>query len=132
MNVIALKTMVYTFLKTLTDRVYDGIAQPNAAFPYVTYALRYTNTDENMVMERVTMEVDIWDNKPIDTTALETLTGLIDGDGKVTGASGLHRKHYYSASVLTADSYRINRLDIEDEDPVIRRRKLIYEILSYL
>lgn len=132
MNVIEFKKMIFNFLGTVADRVYEGWAAPNTPYPFVTYNLSSSSTDENMVMERFTLEVDIWDNKPLDTTALDTLTGSIDGNGNITSATGLHRKHYYSSGILIADCYRIGRLEIPDEDPNIRRRQLRYEILVYL
>jgi hypothetical protein len=85
-----------------------------------------------MVMERFYVYIDIWDNKPEDTTVLETLTGSIDGDGNITTASGLHRKHYYLSTTVAADFYREARDDIEDDDPNVRRRQLRYEVLVYL
>ncbi len=132
MNVIELKKMIYTFLKTMADRVFDRIAPPDTMYPFVTYNLRSSFTDENFVMERFMLDVDVWDNDPLDTTALETLVGSIDGDGHITAATGLHRKHYYVSAVVAADSYREGRFDIDDEDPNIRRRKLRYEVLVYL
>jgi hypothetical protein len=132
MNVIEFKKMLKAFLETKADRVFDVRARPNTAFPYVTYTLSNSFTDENMVMERFYVYIDIWDNKPEDTTVLETLTGSIDGDGNITTASGLHRKHYYLSTTVAADFYREARDDIDDDDPNIRHRQLRYEVLTYL
>jgi len=132
MNVIELKKMIHAFLKTKSDKVFDGWARPGTPPPYVTYSLESSFTDDNMVMERFALTIDIWDNKPLDTTDLEILTGEIDGNGDITDATGLHRRHYYSNGIVAADFYRDGRYDIEDEDPNIRRRQLRYEVLSYL
>jgi hypothetical protein len=132
MNVIEFKKMIDVFLLTKADRVFDGWAPPNTQYPFVTYTLSNSYTDENMVMERFYLIIDVWDNKPLDTTALETLVGTIDGDGHITAATGLHRKHYYVSGTLAADTYRESRNDIEDEDYNIRRRQLRYEVLVYL
>jgi len=132
MNVINMKKMICTFLATVADRVYDNWVRPGTKYPYVTYTLSSSARDENMVMERFMLDVDIWDNDPLDTTTLETLTGTIDGNGSITSASGLHRKHYYVSGTLAADSYREARMDIPDEDTNIRHRRLRYEILTYL
>jgi len=132
MNVIELKKMIYAFLKTKTERVFPEMAPPNTTYPFITYGLSTSFTDPNQHMEIFTLEVDIWDNKPLDTTALETLTGTVDGDGAMTAASGLHRKHYYVSGTLRTDVYRDTRLEIDDPDPAIRRRQLRYTIYTYL
>ena len=132
MNTIELKKMLSAFLKTKHARVYPDDSVPdNAVFPYVTFSLGSSFTDQNQKMERFTLEIDIWDNKS-DTTALETITGSIDGDGALTSTSGLHRKKYYVSGTLQTSIYRENRLEISDADPKIRRRQLRYEVQSYL
>jgi hypothetical protein len=44
----------------------------------------------------------------------------------------LHRKKYYVSGTLQVCVYREARLEIEDEDPAIRRRELRYEVQAYL
>ena len=132
MNVIELKKIIKLFLETKADRVYDGWGRPKTGYPYVTYTLNYSVTDTNMTMEHFMLDIDIWDNKPLDTTELETISGEIDGDGDIRNATGLHRRRYYVSKTVTADFYKESRNDIEDEDPNIRRRQLRYEVLVYL
>ncbi|MFA5130423.1 MAG: hypothetical protein WC477_05960 [Patescibacteria group bacterium] len=132
MNVIQLKTMIYTFLSGIATRVYDGQAPIDPTYPYVVYKLASSYVDEDQRIENFRLEIDIWDNKPLSATAIETLTGSIDGDGAITSASGLHRKHYYVGGTLQADFYRDSRFDITDEDPKIKRRQLNYLVKSYL
>jgi hypothetical protein len=132
MNTIELKKMITTFLKTKTTRVYPFDAVPsNAVPPYTTYHLTSSFTDENQKREDFSLTIDNWDNKP-DTTALETLTGSIDGDGNKVSATGLHNKKYFVSSTLQACFYREARLEIENEDPAIRRCQLRYEVQTYL
>jgi hypothetical protein len=132
MNTIELKKMIYTFLKTKASRVYPSDAVPdNAALPYTTYSLTSSFTDENQKLEVFTLLVDNWDNNP-DTTALETVTGSIDGDGNKVTATGLHNKKYFASGTLQACFYREARLEIDDEDPAIRRRQLRYAAQAYL
>ena len=132
MNTIELKKMITTFLKTKASRVYASDAVPgNAVLPYTTHKLTSSFTDENQKLEIFTLLVDNWDNKP-DTTALETVTGSIDGDGNKVSATGLHEKKYFVSGTLQACFYREARLEIEDEDPAIRRRQLRYEVQAYL
>jgi len=131
-NTIELKKMISAFLITKCAKTYPYDSVPETAtLPYVTYRLASSFPDENQVMERFTLYVDCWDNKA-DTTALETLTGNIDGDGAMTNATGLHRKKYFVDGTLQATIYREGRAELDDEDPQIRRRQLRYEVHAYL
>jgi hypothetical protein len=133
MNTIELKKMIFTFLETKTARVYASDAVPsNVALPYTTYSLISSFTDENQRLEVFTLLVDNWDNNP-DTTALEILTGNIDGNGDKVSATGLHEKKYFVSGLLQACFYREVRLEIkDDDDPAIRRRQLRYTVQAYL
>ncbi|MFA5715838.1 MAG: hypothetical protein WC998_08860 [Candidatus Paceibacterota bacterium] len=132
MNVIELKKMICAFLKTKTANVYpyDSVPQ-NAVLPYTTYSLDSGFPDENRKMERFTLLVDNWDNNS-DTTALETVTGSIDGDGDKVSATGLNEKKYFVSGTLQASFYREGRFEVPDEDPSIKRRQLRYEVQVYL
>lgn len=132
MNVIALKTMIYAYLATKSSRVYDTQAPAKVAYPYVVYALDTSDSEINLKREDFMLTIDIYDNNQFDTTAVETLTGSIDGDGAIVSASGLHRKHYYAVSTLQADFYRVSRDTIEEDDPNIQHRQLRYEVMTYL
>jgi hypothetical protein len=132
MNTIELKKMITVFLKTKTSRAYAYDAVPdNAALPYTTYHLTSSFTDENQKLEVFTLLVDNWDNNS-DTTALDTVTGSIDGNGDKVLATGLHNKKYFVSGTLQACFYREYRLEIEDDDPNIRRRQLKYTVQAYL
>jgi hypothetical protein len=132
MNTIELKKMIDTFLKTKASRVYPLDAVPsNAKIPYTTFHLTSSFTDENQKLEVFTLLIDNWDNNP-DTTALETVTGNIDGNGDKVAATGLHNKKYFVSGTLQTCFYREARLELEDEDPAIRRRQLRYEVQAYL
>jgi len=132
MNTIELKKMITVFLKTKTSRAYDFDAVPSPVkLPYTTYHLTSSFTDENQKLEVFTLLVDNWDNNS-DTTALETVTGSIDGNGDKVSATGLHNKKYFVSGTLQACFYREYRLEIEDDDPNIRRRQLKYTVQAYL
>jgi hypothetical protein len=132
MNVVELKKMIFAFLKTVTSRVYPFDAvDPNAVYPYTTYKLESSITDDNQKMERFLLLIDNWDNNP-DTTNLEKVTGDIDGDGDKVSASGLHNKKYFVSDTLQACLYRDSRLEIPDDDANIKRRQLRYEVQAYL
>lgn len=126
---IELLSVIYAKLLVVHPRVFLERAPDKTQFPYVTYNLPTSDEQENR--EDFILEVDIWDNKT-DTTVLETLTSTIDGNGAITGATGLNRLHHYENGVLQADFYRINRLQLPDPDEKIRRRQLRYEVKAYL
>jgi hypothetical protein len=132
MNVIELKKMICTFLKTKTANVYPEDSVPvNAVLPYTTYSLESGIPGTNRKMEQFTLIVDNLDNKP-ETTALETVTGSIDGDGDKVSATGLNEKKYFVSGTLQAGFYREGRFEVPDEDPSIKRRQLRYEVQAYL
>ena len=130
MNVIKLRTDIQTFLKTLCDRVYYERATDTSTYPYIVFNLVDSREHEGN-REDFDLEVDIWDNAQ-DSTAIETLTGNVDGDGDLTSATGLHRKLFYTAGQISAKCYRDRRLAIIDEDVRIRHRQLRYYIQTYL
>jgi hypothetical protein len=99
--------------------------------PYTTYSLDSSIPDLNQKMERFMLLIDNWDNAA-ETTALETVTGSIDGNGDKVSATGLNNKKYFVSGVLQACFYREARLEIRDEDPNIKRRQLRYEVQTYL
>jgi len=97
-------------------------------FPYVSW--RGPDLFENEDRDDGVLEVDIWDDKA-DTTELERLADLIDGDGAKRDPSGLHRWRFYHAGNVQAILYRASRLDVPDPDPGLRRRRLTYRIHVY-
>ena len=128
MNILELRKQLVIFLETKATRVYYQNAPEDATFPYVTFSL--ASSIEDYQREIFTLNVDVWDNSEA-TTTLETLVGDIDGDGAISSATGLHRKHFYSANVQF-DAYRATRLTIDDEDERIKRRQLVYNLYVYL
>jgi len=132
MNVSELKKAIFAFLKTKCPRVYQSQAPTNTAYPFVTYSLGSSFTNADQRQEIFMLDVDVWDNKPLSTTALDTLVSNVDGDGSMTSATGLHRRHYYSGGIVQADFYREARMEIPDDDPAIRRRQLRYQVITYL
>ena len=136
MNTVELKKMITTYLVTKTKSVFEAEAPAKASYPYVVYALYNSTTDTNEKREDFELIVDIYDNNQFNSQTIDELAGNIDGDGAIVSASGLHRKHYYSAGVLQADIYRINRQtilrDAVTEGDNIRHIQLTYDVFSYL
>jgi|GEM_PF-884562 len=130
MNILELRKQIQTFLLTKCPRVYYERATQTAVYPYIVFSLVDSREEEGN-REDFDLEVDIWDNSQ-STTAIETLTGDVDGDGDISNATGLHRKLFYTSNTLSAKVYRDRRLSIIDEDVRIRRRQLRYYIQTYL
>ena len=115
------------YLASKVTRAYKSNAPEEAVFPYAVFYLPNSiNTDPS---EDFYLDVDIWDNKQ-DTTALENLVDIIDGDGDVLNPTGLHHKTI-TADGITATFYRESRSEIEDEDPRLSRRQLQYSVRVY-
>lgn len=130
MNVYEFKKATYEFLKTINDNIYEGQKPPVTLYPYVVYNLDTSDTDDNQLMEVFELTIDIFDNNKLDSTTIDTIAGNIDGDGDLTSATGLHRRHHYEAGVVRADYYRIERN--EDINNDIRHIELTYEVYVYL
>jgi len=133
MNTVLLKTMIYTYLKTLTNEVYYGDKPEQAStYPYVIFNLDTSSIDDNQVLEQFELSVTVYDNSQFDTNTIDKLAGSIDGDGAMVGATGLHRKHYRS-STLTADIYRTSRDEFFDQsESNIIYIELLYDVYAYL
>ncbi|MDD5589477.1 MAG: hypothetical protein PHP92_05455 [Candidatus Nanoarchaeia archaeon] len=130
MNTLTLKKSLETFLKTKADRVYQKKAPETKTFPYVVWNLISSDSGYSEAEDFI-LEIDIWDDKR-DTTTIDTLVGIIDGDGDIKAPSGLHRKNIFIESILSAKIYRQNRYEIHDEDETLERRQLRYKMKTYL
>lgn len=114
---IYLRTAIQSKLEEYHSSVYFQDSPEDALFPYVvfTFPNLFTNEDQEIFV----MDVDIWDNKE-DTTTLETLSSQI--------WKGLNRYFYIDENIQFV-VYRSNRLfELEDDNPRIKRRKLIFEV----
>jgi len=88
-------------------------------FPYICYKL--PNSIKRELPEEFTLEVDCWDNKG-DTTRLELLAAAVD--------DMLHCWcRLFNGFGLRV--FRLNRLQVPDPDPKIRRRLLRYLVRVY-
>lgn len=132
-------TKMNTFLGVIGDkieafsgitRVYNERAPKNTEYPYIIYNI--VNSDPDFQRQDFVLEVDVWGNNS-NTTQIENLTDLIDGDGDLnpTNPSGFNRFKYFSSGVLQFNAYRMSRLTLPDSDEKIRRRQLRYEIKTY-
>ena len=113
---IELRKAINTKLKMIHPRVYFAVAPSDAVFPYLVYDIPNIQ-DDGECLEQVVIDVDGW-SLGTDTTALETLMSEVNaGLNKATLTSG----------TMTAAFYLDTKLTLLDDDPLIRRRKYIYQ-----
>lgn len=114
-----LRTALNSLLRLHHPRVYYQNAPNTAKFPYIVYNL--PNSFDNEQQEVFNLDVDVW-AMGSDTTEIETLSGSLWKD--------LNGHHHIDANIQFT-TYRASRLTLEDDNPDIKRRKLIFE-LRYL
>lgn len=117
-----LRITLDNLLETYHSRVYfeqapTGKLAPD--FPYIVYTFpnSFTLGDQEVFV----LDVDVWDNKQ-DTTELEMLASSI--------WRALNRYHYIDENIQFS-IYHSNRLPLGDDNPSIKRRKLIFELKYY-
>jgi hypothetical protein len=130
-GVYELKKVIYDFLSSINTNVYDEITPQNITYPYIVYILNDSDTNENQKMEEFDLRIDVFANNQFDSTDMDSIVGQIDGDGAIVGATGLHRKHYYSAGEVRADFYRTNRNSVQDNEKNIKHVELTYDVFVY-
>jgi len=114
---INLRNAIMKKLKEFHPVAYSEQAPKKANFPYVVYS--FPNSFSKEGQEVFILDIDIWDNQE-DTTALETLASSV--------WKGLNRLHYIDENIQFS-IYQSSRLpELEDDNPAIKRRKLIFEL----
>lgn len=115
---INLRKQLKKLMESIHPRSYFQKGSDKAEFPYVIYDL--PNSFSNEEQEIFNLDVDIWD-RPLDgdTTELEMITDKL---WKI-----LHNYKYIDDNIQFS-IYRGNRLTLTDDDPRIKRRKLVFEL----
>ena len=116
---INLKTALNTLLRTIHNRVYFQTAPNSAQFPYLVYNLPSSFTNEEQ--EILVLDVDVWDSAT-DSTVIETLASQV--------WTQLHRYRHIDNEIQFT-IHRSSRLVLDDNDPRIRRRKLVFQLRFY-
>lgn len=105
-----------------------GAIHPRASFEGSTYDMDYPyivynlpNSFANGRQEIFNLDVDVW-SYGADTTELETITRQVE--------KGLDMYKYIDENIQFS-IYKRNRLNVEDDDKQIKRRKLIFELRYY-
>lgn len=118
-GMIKLRGQLKILIEDIHPSVYYQNATKDTQFPYVVYDLpnSFTNQDQDIF----NLDIDIWDNEE-DTTNMEKLATIIWRE--------LHRYRYIDEDIQFT-IYRMNRLNIVDDDKRIKRRKLIFQVRYY-
>ena len=117
---IDLRKAILAKLKAIHPRVYFQRAPELSSFPYLVFDIPNIY-DDGEGSETATVDVDAWDASA-DTTALETLITLVN--------TGLNKSTLTSGN-LTATFYLDTKIPLTDDDPLIHRRKYIYQAKIY-
>lgn len=116
---IKLRTELNKLLKEIHPRVYFMKASDTASFPYIVYDLPQSYSDDDL--EVFNLDIDIWDNNA-DTTEIEVLTDQI--------WKALDRLYLINGD-MQISIYRQSRHTLDDDDPRIRRRTLMFNVRYY-
>ena len=116
-----LLTFIYNQIQSVYAKTYFEKAPQDTEYPYVVFHM--PNASEMEVREDIVLEVDIWTNIG-DIVELETITDNIDA--KINRL--LHLDTNFQCKIYRDNPYKLN---IPDEDPIIDRRRLRYNIKLY-
>lgn len=116
-----LRTQLNKILKSIHPTVFYKKAPDDAIFPYLVYDLPQSYYEDDL--ETFNLDIDIWD-KPVegDTEELETLSQAIWNE---------LNSYYFINEDMQFSIHRQSRLTIEDDDPRIGRRTLIFNLRYY-
>lgn len=113
---IQIAPVIRTELLKHADRVYLHNAPATKVFPYVVF--HFPTCFSLAGQDILNLDVDVWDNSP-DTTTLDTLARNIWNS--LDRLCHIDNDQQFSI-------FRMNRLMLDDDDPQIQRRKLIFQL----
>lgn len=123
---IDLREVIRDYLKSIVSRVYFQSAPPNAKYPYLVYDIP-NYSEDGEVQSLIVVDIDGWDRPNNgDTTNLENIMAQINGDGDLQSPSGLNKTTLTTDNIVVS-FYLDNKLALTDKDPLIKRRKYIYQ-----
>ena len=117
---IELRKLIVKLLKEVNKSVFYENASDKAEYPYIVYNLDNINT-VNYPRNDIILTIDVWDRSN-STVTVETLTDNIED---VLNMLNKPSKNLFPTFYLE------DRMSIDDEDPLIRRRQLKFKIENY-
>ena len=115
---IELRKVIKDLLNETHLRVYFQLAPEETQTPYLTYDLTEV-TDDGEGFQPIALDVDGWDIPTDgDTTALETLMEAVN--------ENLNKRSVITETMV-GTFYLDRKIQLQDEDKRIKRRKYIYE-----
>lgn len=117
---IELRKLIVNLLKEVNKSVFYENANDKAKYPYIVYNLDNMNT-VNYPRNDIILTIDVWDRSN-STITVESLTDKIED---VLNMLNKPSKNLFPTFYLE------DRMSIDDEDPLIRRRQLKFKIESY-
>ncbi len=117
---IELRKLIVKLLKEVNKSVFYENANDKAEYPYIVYNLDNMNT-VNYPRNDSILTIDVWDRNK-DTVTVETLSDKIEDILNM-----LNKPSEKSFPTF----YLEDRMSIDDEDPLIRRRQLKFKIENY-
>lgn len=118
-RVVEIRKAIAGALLAVYPRVHFDAAPDNATYPYLVIDLPYSMDDGSL--EQFVFDLDGWD-KSTDTTALEAMMYTAD--------QTLHRKKIVVGDIAFT-IYRDRRLNPDEKEKRLRRRKYVYQIRTY-
>lgn len=117
---IELRKLIVKLLKEVNKSVFYENANDKTEYPYIVYNLDNMNT-VNYPRNDSILTIDVWDRNK-DTVTVETLADRIEDILNM-----LNKPSEKSFPTF----YLEDRMSIDDEDPLIRRRQLKFKIENY-
>lgn len=118
---IKLRAEINKILKSIHPRVFHIDSKNKNGFPYLVYSLGQSYYEDNL--EIFNLDIDVWDSpSDDDTTEIETLANTVWKELD---------SYYCIGEDFQMSIYRQARLTIEDDDPRIKRRTLIFNLRYY-
>lgn len=118
---IKLRAEIKKILENIHPQVYHIDTKNKKGYPYLVYDLSDGYADENL--ELFNLDIEVWDS-PLndDTTEVERISQLVWDE--LNGYHGINEDMQFSI-------YRQSRSRVEDDEPRIKRRTLIFNLRYY-
>ena len=115
-----LKKLVQTKLKTVTENVYNEVANNDAVYPHLVFSFRRIDLNDLSRQDYV-LQVDVWDRNK----KTQRVDDLADEVENLLQAQNLPQKN------ILPTFYLIDRKTVEDEDKMIRHRQIQFQVQNY-